>query len=131
MSEIEQGIAGADLSAAQYLAVYSDGTDAESVKLLVTDTLVTGLGILVNAPADTGIAKYVYSGFANATAGAVFEPHDELMVNGSGQLIKATTGKAIIAKYMPKPRGTANGPDAAAGVTVRVYVYANKTRLLA
>jgi len=127
-----QAIAGADLSASQHLAVYVDGADDERVKLLVSDTSVLGLGFLENDPSDDEVAKITYSGIGLAIAGATVEPYDELMVDNAGRVVVATTGKAIIAKALPPLRGTtATGRDTVVTHKVRVWVYANKTRLLA
>lgn len=124
--------AGASLTALQYTAVYVDGSDSENVKSWTDPTVTTGLGILLNAPADDGEAEVCVSGFCWAKAGGTIEPFDELMVTTGGVLIAWTAGSAgslncPIGRYMPLPRGGFPLPDAASGDLIRVQVYDNKT----
>jgi len=135
MSTSENYVSGADLSSSQFLPVYVDGAAAEVVKLLVANTGATstaGVGFLENAPASGEVAEVTFEGIGFGIAGGVVENGDELMVDGStGKLIVATTGKVVVAKAMFGTSGGAYPADAANGVRIRIYIYANKTRLLA
>lgn len=124
-----QGIAGAAIATKTF--VIWDGADTEFLVTNATNTLTTTAGVSIEAAADTEPCRFVFQGFATAIAAGVIEPGDECMVTTAGHLVVATTGKVVVAKYLPSPRGTANGPDAASGGEIRVWVYANKFNLLA
>ena len=106
---IERAVAGEDLSAAQYLAVYVDGSDGEKVKKVVTDGGTVGsliLGLLDNAPADDGDARVLVAGFGTGKAGEALEPFDVLTTTNDGRLRKLdSVGDIPIGIYFPKPRG--------------------------
>lgn len=127
---IESGVAGADLSTKQYCFVKADGADSEKIKAQDSDTNLETVGVLTNTPANGKRAEYVFVGFADVIAGAALEPGDYVMSDASGHAAKATTGKVILGQYKPKVEGSA-APDAAVGDRVRIYIHADKTRLLA
>lgn len=123
---IERAVAGEDLSAAQYLAVYVDGGDGEKVKKVVTDGGTVGsliLGLLDNAPADDGDARVLVAGFGTGKAGGALEPFDVLTTTNDGRLRKLdSVGDIPIGIYFPKPRGGVL-PDAAANDLIRVRLF--------
>lgn len=127
---IEQGIAGADLSAKQNTFVFADGTDSESIKAATSDTSIEIVGVLVNTPADTETAHIAVGGCVDVIAGGALEPWDLVTTNASGQAVVAATGKVLLGQYRPKPEGGANR-DAASGEKVRIYLFDDKTRLKA
>lgn len=121
------GVAGADLTAAQGLAVYVDGADSEKIKLCTDDELTTVLGILLNAPGDDELAEVCVFGECEAIAGAAVEPFDHLMVDGNGKLIAHTGTSAVtFARYIPgvkaSPTGALSQPDGANTRKIQVFV---------
>ena len=124
---VVSGVAGADLTAAQGLAVYADGSDSEKIKICTDDELTTVLGILLNAPADDELAEICVFGECEAVAGAAVEPFDHLMVDGSGKLIAHTGASNVaFARYIPgvkaSPTGALSQPDGADTRTIKVFV---------
>lgn len=87
--------ANADLSSSQYLAVIV-ATNDFGVSLSTAATAPSH-GILQNKPKAGQAADVRFLGVSKAVAGAAFTRGTALMVNGSGQLITATTGNYPIA----------------------------------
>lgn len=124
-----QAVAGADLSAKKGLFVYSDGSDTEHVKVSGDAGNGTVLGILLNAPADDGIAEICIEGFCNAVAGEALEPFDYLTSNSNGAArVVDTSNDYILARYVP-PLENGAPRDAASGDIVRVQVLQSKLTL--
>lgn len=115
-------IAGADLTSSRYLAVKSDGSDSEKIKIEADDTSVEFLGILQNAPADDGRAKVCISGLCKAKAGGALEPNDYLMVATGGVLVKHTTGKIRVGRYVSLAESGAT-VDAATNDLILVNIF--------
>lgn len=126
MTTIISGVAGADLSSSKGLAVYSDGSDSEKIKVCTDDQLTTVLGILVNAPGDDEEALICIEGLCTAIAGAAVEPFDRLMVDGSGKLIAHTGASNVsFARYIAPVKsanGTLSQPDGADTREIDVFV---------
>lgn len=90
-------LADVDLSTKQYFAVKL--TSATNVDLEDGDG-VASLGILLNQPGLAGQALVGIGGILKSVAGAAYAIDADLMVNTSGKLITATTGKRIVAKAL-------------------------------
>lgn len=88
-------VANEDLTTHQYKAVVF----AEyGVELAAADE--ASIGILQNAPDVDQAAGVMVDGVSKIVAGAAFQAGDDLMVGTSGKLIKATSGKPIVAKAL-------------------------------
>jgi len=112
-------IAGADLTAARYLFVKSDGTDTEKVILATASTDTSTLGVLQNAPADDSLAEVQTSGLCKVRSGGTLEPHDFIMWGTGGKAVKyvAGSGNVCLGRYIPgvaDTNGTLSYVDAAA-----------------
>lgn len=122
-----KAVAGADLATAGKILVKYDGTDGEQVAVQASDTSVETLGILCGGTnRDTEEVDVVTEGYTTAIAGGAIEPYDTLMAATGGKVVKATTGKVIVGRYVPTRKR-----DAASNDEIRIELYAQKDRLLA
>lgn len=87
--------ANADLSASQFCGVIV-ATNDFGVSLATVGTAPI-LGILQNKPTAGQAADVRFSGVSKAIAGAAYTRGTYLMVNGSGQLITATSTNVAVA----------------------------------
>lgn len=123
------GIAGADLSASQYLLVYADGGDTERIKVATSATDTQILGVLQNAPSDEGVAQICTHGLTKVRAGAALKPFDHVMWGAGGKVIKYVAGASnvYLGQYIPAVISTAGSTvtrsykDAAANDIIDIF----------
>lgn len=128
MRHVQRGVCGADLSALAYVFVKADGSDAEKIKVQGTATAIDSVGVLLPGSAgDDGECLFVYCGIATVKAAATLEPFDLVTADASGHAVKATQNDAVLGQVMPAS-GTG---DAADDDEIQIWVFANKTVLLA
>jgi hypothetical protein len=85
-------VASVDLSSAQFLAVVVNS----SGKIALAGAGVAIAGILNNTPGADQACKVIVSGVSKTRVGAAVAEGDKLTPNGSGQLITATEGDAVV-----------------------------------
>ena len=123
---VVKGLAGASLTASQYLFVYRDGTDGERFKVLssLTDR-ESFAGVLQNAPADEERASVIPFGYTLVKAGGAIEDGDPITNDATGKAIKATGGAPIRGYYVAEDSNTdGTSRDAADGDLIRVLLTA-------
>lgn len=109
--------ASANLSTSQYLFVDLGATGIA----VVSTSGAKAVGVLQDKPAALGRAACVqYDGVTKVKAGAVVAVGADIMSNGSGQAITATTGKVS--------QGTALEAATAAGDLIAVLLKSNGTQ---
>jgi len=120
-------IAGESLASAQFKFVYVDGSDSEKVKVVGTAGGVgTVLGVLLNAPADDGVAYVCVEGVCDVLAGATIEPFDYLTSTAAALATPAvTSGHYVLGRALPLLEGS-SAPDAASGDRIRIELFGNK-----
>ena len=130
-SASENFVSGFDGTSSQFLAV--ELNSSEEVVLVTSDSSVTCVGFLENAPASGAVAEVTFAGFGYGVAGsATLVPGDELMVSTStGKLVLATATNVIVAKYLPGLSGGANPASTADTQRIRIYIYDLKDRIKA
>jgi hypothetical protein len=128
-----QGIADADLvtSGGTGHIVQVDGSSNERLDLATTSRSATLLGAMTNNVPDAAADKValVYQGWVRGKAGTALEPFDLLQCETDSEFGKYVPGKGhvVIGQYIPvMAAGATNLPDAAAGDSIRVFLFANK-----
>lgn len=110
LTEVQRSfVAGEDLSAYQFCAVYIDGGDNEEVKVYATPNGRGFLGILLNTPTSGQVASVQIDGIVFARLGGTVGLGDYLMPTTGGKLVKLTAGYNPIARYMPHLVDNASG----------------------
>lgn len=120
------GVAGADLTASQNLAVAPDSGDGYRFKVSASATDIR-VGVLQNAPKDDGDAHVQFDGLTNATAGGVIVPYADITNGTGGKFVAAATNDRIRGVYIPDGSNADGTPrSAAANDRITILLSANQ-----